>query len=153
MFEIDVENVDRGIEMFILDIFVAIHKIKFVVKDFDDGEKLLYSFKDWDTVIREFEIIGEASKYLLKSDLLDKGYRKVVDFRNKITHNYFGIDTEIVLLIAKYEIDELLDVIIDLINNIDEPLREEVIDSFIEDNKYLDFMVKELEKLKRDKNG
>ena len=60
MFEI--ENIDRGIEMFILDIFVAIHKIKFVVKDFDDGEKLLYSFKDWDTVIREFEIIGEASK-------------------------------------------------------------------------------------------
>ena len=150
MFEI--ENIDRGIEMFILDIFIAIHKIKFVVKDFEDGETLLYSFKDWDTVIREFEIIGEASKYLLKSDLLDKEYRKVIDFRNLISHSYFGISADKVLEIAKFNLDELLDIIIDLINNIDDPLREEVIDSFIEDNKYLSFIIEELEKLKRDKN-
>ncbi len=144
----DIENVDRRVEMFIFDIFVAIHKIKFVVKDFEDGDKLLYSWKEWDTVIREFEIIGEASKYLLKDKLLDKNYQIVVDFRNKISHNYFGIDPDIVLNIGKFDINELLFTIVDLIHSIDEPLKTELIDSFIEDNKYLDFIVKELKDLK-----
>ena len=144
----DIENVDRRVEMFIFDIFIAIHKIKFVVKDFEKGDDLLFSWKDWDTVIREFEIIGEASKYLLKSDLLSKDYQVVVDFRNKITHNYFGIDSDIVLMIGKNNLDELLEIITNLIKNIKEPLKTELIESFIEDNRFIDFIVKELENLK-----
>ena len=144
----DIESVDRRVEMFVFDIFIAIHKIQFVVKDFDNGDDLLFSWKDWDTVIREFEIIGEASKYLLKSDLLSKDYQVVVDFRNKITHNYFGIDTDIVLIIGKNNLDELLELITNLINDIEEPLKTELIDSFIEDNRFINFIVKELKALK-----
>ncbi len=146
MFEI--ENTDRRVEMFIFDIFIAICKIKFIVKEFDTGEELLHSWKDWDTVVREFEIIGEASRYLLKDELLEKDYRKVVDFRNKITHNYFGIDSDIVLFIGKNDINDFLNVIESLICSINEPLKTELIDAFVEDNKYLDFIVKELESLR-----
>lgn len=75
----------------------------------------------WDSVIREFEIIGEASKYLLRDKLLESQYQEVVDFRNQITHAYFGIEST---------------------------LKQELIDSCIEDNKYLDFVVSALEKLR-----
>jgi len=142
MFE--VENIDRKVEMFIFDIFIAICKIKFVVKDFDSGKDLLHSWKDWDTIVREFEIIVEASRYLLKDELLEKNYRKVVDFRNKITHNYFGIDSDIVLFIGKNDINDLLDIITSLICSINEPLKTELVDAFVEDNKYLDFIIKDL---------
>ena len=144
----DIENVDRRVEMFIFDIFIAIYKIKFVVKDFENGDDLLFSWKDWDTVIREFEIIGEASKYLLKDELLEKNYRKVVDFRNLISHSYFGISPQKVYEIGRDNLDELLGIITNLIKNIKDPLKTELIESFIEDNKFIDFIVKELGSLK-----
>ena len=48
-------------------------------------------------VVRAFEIIGEASRYV--SDELKANYplvewRELSDFRNKLIHNYFGIDYE-----------------------------------------------------------
>ena len=144
----DISKTSRNIEMFLFDIFIAIKKIQYIVKDFNNAEELQYSWKDWDSVIREFEILGEASKYLLKEKLLNKEYQVIVDFRNKISHNYFGIDSDIVLFIAKNELNELLDVIVSLIKKIDKGLKEELIDSFIEDNKYIDFIVKDLKELK-----
>ena len=50
----------------------------------------------WDATIRELEISGEATKTLLKQGLLKSEYRRIVDFRNQISHGYFGIDEEIV---------------------------------------------------------
>ena len=32
----------------------------------------------------------------MKYELIDNTYRRIVDFRNQITHGYFGIDEEIV---------------------------------------------------------
>jgi len=144
----DISKTSRNIEMFLFDIFIAIKKIQYIVKDFNNAEELQYSWKEWDSVIREFEILGEASKYLLKEKLLNKEYQVIVDFRNKISHNYFGIDSDIVLFIAKNELNELLDVIVSLIKKIDKRLKEELIDSFVEDNKYIDFIVKDLKELK-----
>ena len=63
----DVSKVDRNVEMFVFDIFIAIQKIKDVSSKFDNVQDLLHSYTSWDSVIREFEIIGEASKYLLLS--------------------------------------------------------------------------------------
>ena len=42
-----------------------------------------------DSVIREFEIIGEE-----KSNLLDEEYRVIIDLRNYIIYKYFGISSE-----------------------------------------------------------
>ena len=79
----------RTIEFFIFDIFVAILKIERTVSNFENAQELLHSYTHWDSVIREFEIIGEASKYLLKENVLSKTYQPVVDFRNVIIHEYF----------------------------------------------------------------
>ena len=101
----DITNVDRKVEMFIFDIYVAILKIKDTANKFSNVQDLLYDYTKWDSVIREFEIIGEASKYLLKSNLIHKDYQKIVNFRNQITHEYFGIDRDVVWLIINTKLD------------------------------------------------
>ncbi len=144
----DISNTNRQIEMFIFDIYIAILKIKKVSSKFDHAQELLYDFTQWDSVIREFEIIGEATKYLLRDKLIDVEYRKIIDFRNQITHEYFGIDQDIVWGVIKIKLDEIETIILHLITNIEPNLKIELIDSFIEDNKYLDFVVTGLERLK-----
>jgi uncharacterized protein with HEPN domain len=77
----------------------------------DSGKKILdytkgISFEDFlqdnktiDAVIRNFEIIGEAAN-LLPEDLKEKHYdidwHRIRGFRNRIVHDYFGIDYSIV---------------------------------------------------------
>lgn len=143
----DIDSVDRAVELFIFDIYTAIQKIKKVSSKFDNVEDLLHSFTDWDSVIREFEIIGEASKYLLRDQLLKTSNQRIVDFRNQITHEYFGIDQDIVWGIIHQKLDPFEKDIIELIKNIDHQLKKELIESFIEDNYYLDFIIQSLKDL------
>jgi uncharacterized protein with HEPN domain len=54
-----------------------------------------------DAVIRNFEIIGEAfnrfdDEFKLKNATIE--WRRIRGFRNRIVHDYFGIDHEIVSL-------------------------------------------------------
>ena len=86
----------RDITLYIVDIFIAIDKIERYTKTFSNGSALLSSELHWDATIRELEIIGEATKYLLEDELIEKKYRRIVDFRNQIIHGYFGIDESIV---------------------------------------------------------
>jgi len=143
----DIDKVDRIVEMFIFDIYIAILKIEDTTSKFDNVQDLLYSYHHWDSVIREFEIIGEASKYLLKSNLLDKKYQKVVDFRNIITHEYFGIEPNEIWDVIYNNLESFKKVIFELLQGIKQPLKDELIEAFMEDNKYLDFVIKELKEL------
>ena len=143
----DSSKVDRRVEMFMLDVYIAILKIKHTSSRFTNVQDLLHDYNSWDSVIREFEIIGEASKYLLKSNLLNKDYQKIVNFRNQITHEYFGIDQDVVWLIIVTKLDYLEDTIVELIYKIVPKLKQDLIDAFIEDNRYLSFVVESLEKL------
>ncbi len=142
---------ERAIELFVFDSLIALIKIKQVAKKFDSAQDLMHSFTDWDSVIREFEIIGGASKHLLNGKLLDKRYRRIVDFRNLITHEYFGIDEDIVWTIIHKELDSFEEALCSIIETIEPDLKNDLIDSFIQDNSYLDFVVKELERLNRPK--
>ena len=147
----NIKKVDREIELFIFDIYIAILKIKKVTSEFDNVEDLLHNFTSWDSVIREFEIIGEASKYLLKNKLLDKQYQEIVDFRNQIIHEYFGIDRDVVWTIVQVDLSHFEEIILKLIKNIEIDLKKELVESFIEDNKYLDFIVQSLEEITYEK--
>jgi len=64
----------REMEMFVFDILVAILKIEDTSKRYSNVEDLLYNYNDWDSLIREFEIIGEASKHLIKNEMISKEY-------------------------------------------------------------------------------
>lgn len=61
--------------------------------------------KTVDAVIRNFEIIGEAANRLsedFKDEHSDIDWHRIRGFRNRIVHDYFGIDYSIV-----WEIKEL----------------------------------------------
>ena len=70
---------NREVEMFVFDILVAILKIEDTSKRYTNVENLLYNYNDWDSVIREFEIIGEASKHLIKNEIISNEYQKRVN--------------------------------------------------------------------------
>ncbi|WP_339607491.1 DUF86 domain-containing protein [uncultured Roseivirga sp.] len=67
--------------------------------------------KTVDAVIRNFEIIGEAANRI-ESDfkILNPQieWTKMRGFRNRIVHDYFGIDLEIVWSIIQGDIEELI---------------------------------------------
>ena len=98
----------RKIEFYIVDIFIASDKIKRYTKSFNSAESFLHSELEWDAVIRELEIIGEATNTLLKMNALDAQYRMIVDFRNQIIHGYFGIDENIVWEVVTDLLDNFL---------------------------------------------
>lgn len=50
-------------------------------------------------VIRAFEIIGEAACNIpedIRSDHSDIPWREIMGMRNKLTHEYFGVNTKVV---------------------------------------------------------
>lgn len=55
--------------------------------------------KTINAVVRSIEVIGEAVKHIPKS-VKDKAplipWKKMADMRNKVIHEYFGVDYEIV---------------------------------------------------------
>ncbi len=60
--------------------------------------------KTVDAVIRNFEIIGEAANRLpeeFRDRYPDIDWRRIRGFRNRIVHDYFGIDYSIVWLIKE----------------------------------------------------
>ncbi len=134
----------RDLNLFVFDIFVAIVKIENSASGFNNAQELLHNYTSWDSVIREFEIIGEASKYLLNENLLSSEHKAVVDFRNVIIHEYFGIDRDEVWDIIHNDLLEFKKTIINIIKEIQKKQQTELIESFIEDNSYLDFVVKAL---------
>ena len=60
-------------------------------------------YKTVDAVMRNFEIIGEASKNLpagLKEKYSELPWEEMYRLRNKASHEYFGVDYEIIWDIA-----------------------------------------------------
>ena len=88
----------RNWKLRIQDILESIENIEEYVK----GQTLEFFSQDkktFDAVIRNFEIIGEASHHV--PDVIRKTYPEVPwqilkDFRNKVAHEYFGVDRGIV---------------------------------------------------------
>ncbi len=60
-------------------------------------------YKTVDAVIRNFEIIGEASKNLpdsVKEKYPNIPWQEMYYLRNKVSHEYFGVDYEIIWDVA-----------------------------------------------------
>jgi len=84
--------------MYLQDLLVAMTRIAEYLEGytFDQFKK---DYKTVDAVIRNFEIIGEASKKLpvhIKENNPDIPWDEMYLLRNKVSHEYFGIDYEII---------------------------------------------------------
>lgn len=70
----------------------------------------LHDHKTQDAVIRNIEILGEAAKLLTektKAAYPDIPWREIAGTRDKLIHDYFGVNIDIVWNIAKNEIPDL----------------------------------------------
>jgi len=116
----------RVLELFLFDIVVSILKIKYIISKFDNALDLKYDFIHWDSVIREYQIIGEATNHLLKAEVLDKNKRAIVDFRNVLVHAYFGISEDEIWDMSHNFLDKYLELIVSKIDK-DSILLQDVI--------------------------
>ena len=103
--------------MYLDDILVSINRISEYIEGltFDEFKK---DYKTVDAVIRNFEIIGEASKNmpsLIKEQYNTVPWAEMYLLRNKISHEYFGIDYEIIWDIATNYLPENKDQIEDIL--------------------------------------
>jgi len=62
----------RDTALHIVDIFIAIDKLKNYTQELNTAEELLYSDIHWDACIRELEIIGESTLTLTKISKINK---------------------------------------------------------------------------------
>lgn len=87
----------RTAQLYLEDILSSIVAIEEFTKemtfqDFQNDKKTV------DAVVRNLEIIGEAANNIpqeLKENYSTIPWRDMISMRNKIMHEYFGVDTEI----------------------------------------------------------
>ena len=93
---------ERDSLLYLEDIALSMARVQEYIQGINFQE-FKWDYKTVDAVIRNFEIIGEASKNLPK-ELKDKyptiPWEEMYRLRNRISHEYFGIDYEILWNIA-----------------------------------------------------
>jgi len=76
----------------------------------DSAELFIENECVFDAVMRELELLGEATNQLLKGEkfqpFVNVEWRKIVDLRNVIIHEYFGIDAMVVFGAVRYNVPE-----------------------------------------------
>lgn len=87
-----------------------------------NGESDFFSSKlIQDAVIRNLEIVGEATKRVsmdLRSQYPDVPWREMAGLRDVLIHNYFGVDNEIVWNVVTNELTLLKDKIAELLKQL-----------------------------------
>jgi uncharacterized protein with HEPN domain len=92
---------DREYTDYLKDILDAIKKVEQFVEGMD-FEKFSLDSKTIFAVIRALEIIGEASKKIpetAKRHNLNLPWREMAGIRDKLIHEYFGMDLRVVMKI------------------------------------------------------
>jgi len=95
---------DRTYSMYLEDLLQAMNRIE----EYIDGLSFIEFKRDYktvDAVIRNFEIIGEASKNIpaeIKDKHTEVPWAEMYLLRNKVSHEYFGIDYEIIWDVASH---------------------------------------------------
>ncbi len=93
---------ERTYRMYLDDILIAMVRIAEYIDTYKFAD-FKRDYKTVDAVIRNFEIIGEASRKLpqeLKDKYPEVPWSEMYLLRNKVSHEYFGIDYEIIWDVA-----------------------------------------------------
>jgi len=94
---------------FLLDIEDAISRILKYTAGMN-WDEYLSDYKTQDAVVRNLEVIGEATRNLpdeFRSQHPDIPWRDMAGTRDRLTHHYFGINQEIVWQIVEHDLPGL----------------------------------------------
>lgn len=98
----------RDPELLLEDIRSALARIERYTTGLE-REQFLADEKTIDAVVRNFEIIGEAVRWLPDDFKLRYGgvpWGQIAGLRNRIVHDYFGLDLEIIWQVLKTSLRE-----------------------------------------------
>ena len=96
----------RPAKVLVEDILEAMEKIARYITDID-RDAFLKDERTADAVVRNLEIVGEAASRLPDNFKLQHEnipWRKIVGLRNRIVHEYFGVDLDIIWSILQNEL-------------------------------------------------
>ena len=99
----------RDYKLYLVDIKEAIEKIETFTKDLT-FENFVQDIKTVDAVIRNLEIVGEASKHVpkrIKERYSDIDWKAIIGMRNVVVHEYFGVNLEILWKTIRSRLPEL----------------------------------------------
>ncbi len=97
----------REVKLLLEDMLESLKKIRRYTNEIS-FEEFCSDDKTIDAVIRNFEIIGEAANRIpeeIKLDNPEIPWRSLVGLRNRIIHEYFGVDLEIIWDIIENDIE------------------------------------------------
>ncbi len=89
---------NRNYSMYLDDIILSMSRIAEYIEGFS-FEQFKKDYKTVDAVIRNFEIIGEAANKVpdtIKEKYPEVPWSEMYLLRNKVSHEYFGIDYDII---------------------------------------------------------
>ncbi len=104
---------ERSYHLYLIDILESGNAILEYTKDMS-FETFRNDRKTYSAVIREFEIIGEAVDKLpddVKQKYRDVEWQDIKDFRNLLTHEYFGVDLEILWKVIQDDLPGLMKIV------------------------------------------
>lgn len=106
--------------LYLQDILTSLSRIGECIKNLSPKD-LETDWKTTDAIIRNLEIIGEAAKNMpeeLIEEYPDIPWSKMVSMRNKVIHEYFGVDQEILWKTITEDLPPLKQQIEDIIKNL-----------------------------------
>jgi uncharacterized protein with HEPN domain len=96
----------RDPDLLIEDMIEALRKIDLYTSGIDH-DRFLKDEKTIDAVVRNLEVLGEAAR-LLPDDFIvqhpEIHWRQIAGLRNRIVHDYFGLDLEIIWQIIQKDL-------------------------------------------------
>jgi uncharacterized protein with HEPN domain len=97
------KNKDRSDKLYLEDLLTAMKRIAEYIEG-QNFDQFKQDYKTVDAVVRNFEIIGEASKNVsdeIKIINPEIPWKEMYYLRNRVMHEYFGIDYDIIWDVAK----------------------------------------------------
>ena len=95
-----------------------------LIEEYTEGatkDDFIKSVKLQDLVMRRLEIIGEAVKYLpeeFKQEYIDVPWKEIAGMRDKLIHEYFGVDLKLTWNVVVKELPFLKEKIIKIRNKL-----------------------------------
>ncbi len=116
----------RDVRLYIDDIFDAVEKIESYVEGLS-FEGFAEDNKTVDAIVRNFEIIGEATKRIppeIKEKYPQIPWRMMTGTRDKLIHEYFGVNLQVLWKAVKEDLPPLKRSLKQMLLKIDEEYQQ-----------------------------